>query len=157
MRRAERQITDLDAIRAILSEARNCTLSLIDREEPYGVVLSYGYRLDPCGRLSLYFHSAPEGRKIDIVRQNPRAAFSLFYFDTLITGPMSCDYTAHYRSVAGVGQVHFVEGDGPRAEALDLLMQNHGAPTPGNYTPGMLKRVTLLRLDAEHYTAKQNG
>lgn len=156
MRRADREITDLAAIRGILSAAKNCTLSLNDSGEPYGVILSYGFALSDTGALSLYFHSAAEGRKIDIIKKNPRVAFSLFSDYSLISGPAACDYTAHFSSVAGIGGISMVEDAAAIAKALDILMENHGYKTPAKYNAVHLSKMAILRLDAEHYTAKRN-
>ena len=51
MRRKDRQITDLEAIRAILDKAKVLHLAMIDGARPYVVPMNYGYALAD-GRLS---------------------------------------------------------------------------------------------------------
>ena len=53
MRRKDRQITDLEAIRAILDKAKVLHLAMIDGARPYVVPMNYGYAL-AAGRLTLY-------------------------------------------------------------------------------------------------------
>ena len=76
MRRTERQIADEAGIRAILDRCQVCRLALWDEEGPYIVPMSYGYRWDE-GGLKLYFHCAGEGRKLDALLRDPRAAFEM--------------------------------------------------------------------------------
>ena len=74
MRRAERRVEA--GIRAILDRCQVCRLALWDEEGPYIVPMSYGYRWDE-GGLKLYFLCAAEGRKLDALRRDPRAAFEM--------------------------------------------------------------------------------
>ena len=76
MRRKEREVTDLTRIREILEECEVCHLGLVEDGKAYVVPLNFGYTLED-GKLSLYFHSAASGRKVEILRKNPMAAFRL--------------------------------------------------------------------------------
>ena len=62
MRRADRQITDVKEISEILQGCKVCHLAMTDQGMPYVVPLNFGYVME--GEiLTLYFHSAWEGRK----------------------------------------------------------------------------------------------
>lgn len=63
MRRADRQVTDLSAIRAILQSEMHLHLGMCDGEQPYIVPMDYGYELTDSGVLTLYLHCADEGKK----------------------------------------------------------------------------------------------
>ena len=102
MRRAERQVADEAGIRAILDRCQVCRLALWDEEGPYIVPLSYGYRWED-GGLKLYFHCAREGRKLDALRRNPRAAFEMDTGYTVVEAESACGYTCTYQSVTGMG------------------------------------------------------
>jgi len=157
MRRKDREVIDHEEIRGILARSQVCTLSLAIGDEPYGVMLNYGYEMTDEGKLTLYFHSATEGRKIDMLRKNPTAAFST-YGDMEVWGEdgKPCSYTALYESLMGRGKVSFIEESGQKRAALDILMHNHGMAGEGHYEDAMLRRVAVLRLDVDSYTAKCN-
>ena len=70
MRRKDREVTDPAAIRQILDSAKVMYMGLSDLGEPYVVPLNYGYTLEN-GILTLYFHSAPAGRKMESLKENP--------------------------------------------------------------------------------------
>ena len=67
MHRNEREITDKKDIDDIIRRCRVCHLAMCDEGQPYVVPLNFGYD----GGF-LYFHAAPEGRKIDIIKRNRR-------------------------------------------------------------------------------------
>ncbi len=72
MRRKDRQRTPSEGL-AILKNGEYGVLATVDAEgQPYGVPLSYIVR---GGRI--YFHCAGEGHKIDNIRANPRASFTV--------------------------------------------------------------------------------
>lgn len=76
MRRKDREITDEEAIEEIVKSCKICHVSMADGGEPYVVPLSFGYERQ--GRkLTLYFHSAREGRKLDILHKNHRVCFEM--------------------------------------------------------------------------------
>ena len=101
MRRKDREITDIETIRSILDKAKVLHLAMIDGDRPYVVPLHYGYTLQE-GRLTLYLHSAKEGRKLDVLRKNDRVAFVLETDVSLISGgELACKYGSAYASVMG--------------------------------------------------------
>lgn len=157
MRRKDREVTDIGEIRGILGRNQVCTLSLAVENEPYGVMMNYGYAIEDSGKLSLYFHCAALGQKIDMMKKNPTVAFSIFGgMEVRGENNNPCSYTALYESVMGLGTVAFLEEPDAKRAALDILMHNHGMQGEGHYDDAMLKRVAVLRFDAESYSAKCN-
>ena len=76
MRRKDRAVTDRAQILDILSRCHCCRLGFQDKEEVYIVPLNFGYT-ESDGHLTLYFHSARQGRKIDLIARTHRAGFEL--------------------------------------------------------------------------------
>lgn len=72
MRRSEKEVNDIHEIESILKQTSICRIGLCVDNIPYVVPMNYGYR-DNC----LYLHSAKEGRKIDIIRENPNVCFEV--------------------------------------------------------------------------------
>ncbi len=153
MRRKDRQITDLEAIRAILDKAKVLHLAMIDGDRPYVVPLNYGYTLEN-GALTLYLHSAREGRKLDVLRQNDRVAFVL---ETNVSqvpgGDIPCKYGEAYASVMGEGRAVLLTDSAEKMAALSILMKTQTGRDFA-FTPAMTDAVAVLRLDVDSFTAK---
>ncbi len=153
MRRKDRQITDETAIRAILDKAQVLHLAMIDGDRPYVVPLHYGYSLID-GRLTLYLHSAKEGRKLDVLQKNGRVAFVLETDVSSISGgEIPCKYGAAYASVMGEGRATILTDPVEKTDALTMLMKTQ---TGRNFyiTEAMTDTVAVLRIDVEAFTAK---
>ena len=153
MRRKDREITDETAIRAILDKAQVLHLAMIDGDRPYVVPLHYGYSLID-GRLTLYLHSAKEGRKLDVLQKNARVAFVLETDVSPISGgDIPCKYGAAYASVMGEGRATILTDPVEKTDALTMLMKTQ---TGRNFyiTEAMTDTVAVLRIDVEAFTAK---
>lgn len=155
MRRNDRQITDPKMIAQILSEGHTCYLSLLGEEYPYTVPLSYGYAYEE-GELTLYFHSAPEGKKLELLRQNPKVSFCIAIEDGLTTGPTACNYSYAYRSIMGIGEISILTQPQEIAKALDVLMRHHDQEVALTYPHSMLLRTAGLKLRVKELSAKAN-
>lgn len=153
MRRKDRQIIDLEAIRAILDKAKVLHLAMIDGDRPYVVPLNYGYTLEN-GALTLYLHSAREGRKLDVLRQNDRVAFVLETNVSQVSGgDIPCKYGEAYASVMGEGRAVLLTDSAEKMAALSILMKTQTGRT-FSFTPAMTDAVAVLRLDVDSFTAK---
>ena len=153
MRRKDRQITDETAIRAILDKAQVLHLAMIDGDRPYVVPLHYGYSLID-GRLTLYLHSAKEGRKLDVLQKNGRVAFVLETDVSSISGgEIPCKYGAAYASVMGEGKAVFLTDPAKKAAGLQILMKIQTG-REFTITEAMTESVAVLRVDVETYSAK---
>ena len=153
MRRKDRQITDETAIRAILDKAQVLHLAMIDGDRPYVVPLHYGYSLID-GRLTLYLHSAKEGRKLDVLQKNGRVSFVLETDVSSISGgEIPCKYGAAYASVMGEGKAVFLTDPAKKAAGLQILMKIQTG-REFTITEAMTESVAVLRVDVETYSAK---
>ncbi len=70
MRREDKEINDIATIEGIIRKARVCRLALSENGQPYIVPLCFGYKDN-----NLYFHSAGEGKKLDIIKKNNNVCF----------------------------------------------------------------------------------
>ena len=121
MRRKEKQITSREEIEAIIGRADVCRLAMVDGNEPYIVPMNFGYADN-----SLFFHSAREGRKIDILRSNNRVCFE-FDIDRQVTsgGAKACKWGFQYQSVIGTGQAYFIDEPEAKKTALEIIMRQY--------------------------------
>ena len=67
MRRKEKEITNRNEIDQIIHNSLICHLSCSLNDQPYVVPLSFGYDGN-----AVFFHTAKEGKKNDILSANPR-------------------------------------------------------------------------------------
>jgi nitroimidazol reductase NimA-like FMN-containing flavoprotein (pyridoxamine 5'-phosphate oxidase superfamily) len=107
----------------ILAGAPVGRLGLADDGEPYVVPLNFVY-----GGGRIYFHAGLEGRKIDMLKKNPRVCFEVDELkEVVVNKEASCFSTAYYQSVIAWGSARFLESDEEKLKALDLLMQKYAA------------------------------
>ncbi len=153
MRRKDRQITEIESIRAILDKAKVLHLAMIDGARPYVVPMNYGYALAD-GRLTLYLHGAKEGRKLDVLQQNDRVAFVLETDVSPVSGgDIPCKYGEAYASVMGEGTAVLLDDPVQKIEALQILMKTQTGREFA-FTPAMAESVAVIRVDVDSFTAK---
>ena len=100
MRRTERSITDNREMERIISEGKICYLAMAKDDEPYCVPLNFGYST---GRF--YVHSAPEGRKIDILKRNPFVWLTITGRSGITSRTRACAWGMMYESVMVKGMI----------------------------------------------------
>ena len=153
MRRKDREVTDREAIRAILDKAKVLHLAMIDGARPYVVPMNYGYALAD-GRLTLYLHGAKEGRKLDVLQQNDRVAFVLETDVSPVSGgDIPCKYGEAYASVMGEGTAVLLDDPVQKIEALQILMKTQTGREFA-FTPAMAESVAVIRVNVDSFTAK---
>jgi hypothetical protein len=150
MRRADREITDEGAIDGIFHEALVGHLGLCDGDEPYVVPMNFVL----CGS-ALYLHCAHEGRRMDILRKNPKACLQTEVGTALTAGPHPCDYGMDYRSAIASGTVRVVGDNDEKNRALVALMKKYaGEDFSHAFSEKELAGVTVLCLDIEEKRGK---
>ena len=150
MRRHEREIREETEIHEILEKALVCRLGLYDGRYPYVVPLNYGFR---DGRL--YFHSAREGRKIEILKNNDRVCIEVDIDSRIVRSDAPCRWAAKYRSVIGFGRARIVDDEAEKRAALDVIMAHYGGQG-GEYDEKSLQRICVIEVVIENMTGKQS-
>jgi nitroimidazol reductase NimA-like FMN-containing flavoprotein (pyridoxamine 5'-phosphate oxidase superfamily) len=140
MRRNEREITDRKEIDDIIRRCRVCHLAMCVDGQPYIIPLNFGYD----GRF-LYFHTAPEGRKINIIKGNNRVSFEFDILHDIVTAEQACKWGAKYESVMGSGTAEIVDDLEAKKEALQLIMRQYGNGT-WDFKEEILKKTLVLRV-----------
>jgi len=154
MRRKEREISAIDEIEAIIERCDVCRIALTDENTPYIVTMNFGFS-GGTERI-LYFHTAAEGRKIDIIRKNNHACFEMDTDHYLIRGREACDFSMKYSSIVGWGDVFFVTDREEKEEGLNTIMKHYSEQTSFSYKPDVLDRTTILKLVINKMTGKRN-
>ena len=152
MTKRELQITDPDQIKEILDTARVLHLGLAVDNEPYVVPMNYGYSIED-GKLVLYLHSALRGKKLDMIRANPKVFFEICCDMMPFEGKLPCQYGMVYSSVMGKGTATIVEDVEEKMNAMTILMKTQTGKD-FSFNERLVSIVTVIRIDVAEYTAK---
>ena len=152
MTKRERQITDPQQIRHILDTANVLHLGLCVDNEPYVVPMNYGYTMDD-SRLTLYLHSALQGKKLDMIQANPNVFFEMDCDRMPFDGDKPCQYGLVYSSVMGRGTAHIVEDVEEKKRAMAILMKTQ-TRKDFEFNDRLVSIVAVIRIDVAEYTAK---
>ncbi|MBC7234865.1 MAG: pyridoxamine 5'-phosphate oxidase family protein [Chloroflexi bacterium] len=125
----EREITDPAILEEILRHGRWTTLALClpqapgseaagtDGPWPYVLTLSYGYAPE---ERALYFHTARQGLKLDILRQNPQVCGTVVEERGYLQGRCA----QPYRSVVYRGRMEILESLEEKRHGIEVLLQH---------------------------------
>jgi len=152
MRRQDKEITDKNIIGEVLQRSELCRLGLTDDGEAYIVPVYFAYDGD-----FICIHSAPSGRKIDIIKRNNHVAFEIEFSNEIIKDEVPCKWTAKYQSVMGKGTITIENDIESKKHSLDLIMRKYGADTNLVYDRPNLSGIVILKLKIESLTCKQSG
>ncbi|MBN1267180.1 MAG: pyridoxamine 5'-phosphate oxidase family protein [Anaerolineales bacterium] len=150
MRRAEKELAESTQIEEILRKADVIRLALFDGKEPYIVPLLYGYDGE-----QLYFHSAGEGRKIEILRSNPRVCFECEIDVRIKPSDKICSWSLQYRSVVGYGVVRFLTDPAEKRKAMETLLDHYTDP-PYDIEDTTLQRTCMFVVEIESLCGKSS-
>jgi nitroimidazol reductase NimA-like FMN-containing flavoprotein (pyridoxamine 5'-phosphate oxidase superfamily) len=163
LRRSEREITACDEIIALLGKCTVMRVAMVSDGWPYVVPLNFGFEFAHNGAekydggLSLFFHSAPEGKKIDALKSSPRVCFEADANAKVVPGDVPCKWTESYESVIGFGTAHILTGADDKRRALDAIMRNAGfGEEHPQYPDTALSRMVAIRIDVESITGKRH-
>ena len=151
MRRKERNIEDQAIIQDILNRSLICRIGLSDTDYPYILPLNYGHQDN-----ALYFHCAPEGRKIDLIKKNNKVCFEIESDYRLVTDVVSCKWTSEFRSLIGIGKIEILNSHEEKVKGLNIIMKQHGKDD-NQYPPKMLNKLLVLKLNIKKLSGKQSG
>ena len=150
MRRSEREIADRSAIEEIISRSKVCKLALCDGRIPYIVPMCFGFKDN-----TLFFHSAPKGKKIDILKKNPNVCFEFDILTQVIQSAKACKWGMKYKSVIGFGTASFIAEDDLKRQAFDTIM-NQYANSSFLYEEASLKSAIIIKVEIHSMTGKQS-
>ncbi len=154
------KVENLEIIYEILDKAQYGTLAICRDDKPYSLPLNF-IRIDD----DLYFHGSKNGRKMDILKVNLFASFSVVEPYSIISSYFSskenlaCPATHFFKSVIIDGKIEFVENYEEKVQALVFLMQK--LQKEGKYKPlkdevykKMIDATTIYKLNMGEISAK---
>ena len=118
------EIENKEIISEILTDAQYGTLAICTDDKPYSLPINFVEIND-----EIYFHGSLKGRKIDILRANQFASFSVVEEYSMIQSYFSsndnlaCPATHFYKSIIIDGTIAFVEDYKEKVLMLTKLME----------------------------------
>lgn len=152
MRKAHQKITDLSILEEILTRSKICRLAMIDNGLPFVLPFNFGYH-ENC----IYIHSAPVGKKITILKENPLVCFEIEQHAEIIEDEIACKWSTLYRSVVGYGNVEIVTEFEEKKRDLEIIMAQHGATGKMEFESKEVEFIVVLKLKIESMTGKQSS
>ncbi len=150
-----RMITLPTAIEEIITSCEVCSVGMVDQENmPYTLPFNFGFENN-----TVYLHSAPVGRKIDILIHKPDVciAFSTAHELYLQSEQVACSYGMKYKSVLVKGKVEFVEDFDEKIRILNVIMRQYTRRDDFTYSSPAVKNVAVMKVVAKSIEAKAFG
>ena len=155
MRRKDREITDFDEIVGVLKRCDACTIAMNDSGYPYQFTLNYGLQMED-QQVTLYFHSARQGKKLDLIAENDKASFTTVNPQEVIFCSETCKATMYFESVVGHGKIEFVEDPSDKRIALNAIVTKY-LDTKIDAPDAILDLTCIFKLTIEEMTGKRRS
>lgn len=156
-----RECGDQEKIDRFLQQAKTGYLGLVDGNLPYVVPLNYVWTQG-----KLYFHGAGDGRRNQVMNENPEVCFTVCESYGTITDPVPAKTDTAYMSVMIFGQAEPITD---LDEATHVLQEMINKYVPGFYNRPLPKQhvdkyrsavfggpVQVCRVIPHHLTAKES-
>jgi uncharacterized protein len=151
VRRREREITDIDEMRMVLKNTKYVTVAFCMNNEPYLVALNHGYdQAHNC----IYFHCAPEGKKLVYVEANPNV-WGQAILDFGVTE--ECDYA--YTSVHFSGNLSLITELSEKQHAMEILVRQVSINPEvklSKIKPEKLASTTIGKININYMSGKKH-
>ena len=151
VRRKDREITDAAEMRQVLKATKYVTVALCMEDESYLVSLSHGYDE---AKNCLYFHCAPEGKKLVYLKANSKV-WGQAVLDFGVTD--ECDYA--YTSVHFSGKMHLIDDLKEKQHAIEVLVRQVSLNPEAKLSkikPEKLSKTTMGRIDIDYMSGKKH-
>ena len=128
----------------IINGTTACHVAMVDNGGiPYVLPFNFGYK---DGRL--FIHCAPDGKKIDIWKHNPKVcvAFSKDYELRVQSEKVACSYSMKYRSVLVHGEVTPIAEYDDKIKVLEIIMEKYSGKTNFTYNHPAVDNVKVFEI-----------
>jgi nitroimidazol reductase NimA-like FMN-containing flavoprotein (pyridoxamine 5'-phosphate oxidase superfamily) len=157
MRRKDKEIIDINEKINVIKKCKVCRIGLSENNVPYVIPLNYGYNFDN-DILTLFFHGAREGKKLDIIKNNNNACFEIDCDTRLIEAEKACNYGYAFRSIIGFRKIIILEDLDEKVDGLNKIMRHQTKKEiVYDFTHDEIKNVCVYKMIVENFTGKQHG
>ncbi len=147
--RRQNRLLEESKANQLLLDGEYGILSMVDKDEPYGIPLSFCWDK----KESIYLHCALEGRKLDILKENNKASFCIVGKTNVIPH----QFTTEYESIILKGIITLDLSVEERMQALGLLVDKYAPDHKAKgviYAEKSLTNTNILRFDIEEFSGK---
>ncbi len=155
MRRTDREIREFGRMLSIVDACDCCRLGLVDGAGAYIVPLNFGYEAEG-EKMTLYFHGAGEGKKIDLIRAQGSASFEMDTRHQLVEGETACAYSYLYQSVMGRGKIRLASGYEEKVHGLNVIMAHYSRDREFVFKEEVVNRTAVIKLEVEEWSCKEH-
>ena len=148
-----RKIESQQAIFEIIHKCNVCHIGMVDLDnKPYVLPFNFGFENG-----IIYLHSAPEGKKINILENNNLVciAFSTDYLLRYQNEEVACSWSMRYRSVLAYGTIEFMEDLDGKTHALNVIMKKYAGKEYTFNRPALINvkvyKCVVSRFDGRIY------
>lgn len=138
-------------IEEIVRQSRVCRLAMIDGNRPHMVPMNFGYADN-----TLYFHSSPKSRKLELLRTNPNVCVEFDAISGIKESDEPCRWSIEGRSVIGFGKAVAVEKLEEKIEALNIIMVQY-SDRRYQFPEKELNVTAVFKVKLESLTGKAKG
>lgn len=135
----------------ILSLGKYCHLSFATNDEPYGITVNYGF-----DRKYLYFHSSQKGKKVDIIKTNPKVWFNIYSDQDIYSSDSACHWGTKFRSLMGHGVAELLISEKDKTTGLKAIMKNYSGSADHEFDPKILSHTNIYRIKFKDLTTRKN-
>ncbi|GAB1405980.1 MAG: pyridoxamine 5'-phosphate oxidase family protein [Lentimicrobiaceae bacterium] len=146
---------ELTEAEPIIKACEVCHVGMVDKDNhPYTLPMNFGIETD-----TIYLHSGPEGKKIDILKAHPEVclSFSTDYKLYHQSENVGCSYGMRYRSVLIFGKVEFVEDEAGKQRILNIIMSHYTGRSDFKYNAPAIRNVRIMRIKIERLEGRTFG
>jgi uncharacterized protein len=150
-----RDISLQSAMEEIIARCQYCSMGMVDQENrPYVLPMNFGYADGV-----VYLHSAPEGKKVSILKNNSRVclAFSTDHVLRHQNEEVACSYGMKYRSVLIYGKVDFIQDHSEKRAALNIIMRQYTGRDDYDYNEPAIANVLVYKVVVEKMEGRAYG
>jgi len=147
-------INNKEEMLKIISSCEVCYVGMADHDnKPYVLPFNFGIKDE-----TIYLHSAPEGKKMDILKHNPDVsiAFSTGHELYHQHEEVACSYGMKFKSVIVSGKVVFIEEYENKTKALDIVM-HHYTNREFSYNAPAINNVRVYKVLIDKMSGRKRG
>lgn len=146
---------DILEIAKIMEKAQIMHLGLCNETQAYVVPLNFGFEIED-KEIIIYFHSAKQGRKCDMIKKNNQCAVEMTSFFELKKGEKACQWSAFHESIMLEGIVTLIESLDERKKAMDLIMGKYGFKGKPIYDDKYLNAMNVYCIRVKSISGKRH-
>ena len=149
--------TDEGVITWVLDHCKILHLGLADDQGvSYVVPVNFGYHVNSKGKYTIYIHGTDDGQKAHALDQETVIGFETDggHEELTYTPPKASAFGPSYRSVIGKGQVHKIQDNQEKLEALKAIIHHYVRDNPAIIHANDLEHVAVWKIEVQDLFAR---